>query len=281
MDCNTSPKTAKNVLIPRVWLWISVFISALVTITSVLGIFFKGTYSRETEAWAVQAIGQDYANLAVVFLLLICTYYLSKNSLRAYLIWLGAFIYLVYAFVIYAFFVHFSFLFLVYVAILGSSSYTLARGLMAAATTNLSPSFLSITRSRKIVSALLMLTGILFSALWLSEIVPDLLSGKIPSSLIETGLWVNPVHVLDLGFVLPGMIITSVLLWKGKTWGFLMAVPLMVFLVTMGMGIIATFVISAMRGMPSSLPAGIIIGTIMILGTYFTYLFLNEVKEIN
>jgi hypothetical protein len=112
----------------------------------------------------------------------------------------------------------------------------------------------------------------------LSEIVPNLLSNNLPTSLVETGLWVNPVHVLDLAFVLPGMIITSVLLWRKNLWGFLMAVPFLVFLVTMGMGIIATFIISAMKGMPSSLPAGMIIGLIMILSTYFSYLFLKEVK---
>ena len=61
--------------------------------------------------------------------------------------------------------------------------------------------------------------------------------------------------------------------------GFLMAVPLMVFSVTMGAGIISMFIISAIKGMPSSLPAGMIIGLIMLLSVYFSYLFLREVKE--
>jgi hypothetical protein len=280
MPRNISPRIGKEALIPKVWLWSSVFVCVLVTVTSLLGIFYKGTYSRETEAWAVQAIGQDYANLVVVLLLLICTYYLSKNSLRAYLVWMGSYIYLVYAFVIYTFFVHFNFLFLIYIIILGLSFYTLAGGLMAADKAALSTSFLSNTKS-KLVSALLMAVGILFSSLWLSEIVPNLLSNKIPPSLLETGLWVNPIHVLDLAFMMPALIITSVLLWKKQIWGFLLAVPLMVFLVTMGAGIIATFIISAMGGMPGSLPAGAIIGLVMLLSTYFSYLFLREVKEIN
>jgi thiamine transporter ThiT len=61
--------------------------------------------------------------------------------------------------------------------------------------------------------------------------------------------------------------------------GFLLAVPLMVFSVTMGAGIIIMFVISAIKGMPSSLPAGMIIGLIMLLSVYFSYLFLREVNE--
>jgi len=123
------------------------------------------------------------------------------------------------------------------------------------------------------VSALLVIIGNFFISLWLSEIVPNLLSNKIPANLIETGLWVNPVHVLDLAFVLPGIIITSALLWRKQMWGFLLAVPFLVFLVTMGMGIIAMFIISAIKGMPTTSPAVMIIGLIMILSTYFPYLF--------
>ncbi len=278
MNHNSSPTIMKKVAIANVWLWLSVFVSILVTITSLSGIFLKRTYSRETEAWAVQAIGQDYANLIVVILLLVSTYYVSKNSLRAYLIWLGAYIYIIYAFAIYAFAVHFNFLFLIYTIILGVSFYTLVGGLRAVDTKNLSASFLTNTKS-KIVSALLMIIGISFGLLWLSEIVPSLLSNEIPPSLVETGLGVNPVHVLDLAFVLPGMIITSALLWKRNMMGFLLAVPFMVFSVTMGAGIIIMFAISAIKGMPSSLPAGMIIGLIMLLSVYFSYLFLREVNE--
>ena len=278
MSHNTSLTIIKKVAIPNVWLWLSVFVSILVTITSLLGIFFERTYSRETEAWAVQAIGQDYANLALVILLLVSTYYVSRNSLRAYLVWIGAYIYLIYAFAIYAFSVHFNFLFLIYIIILGASFYTLVGGLRAVDTTNLSTSFLSNTKSKR-VSALLMIIGAMFSTLWLSEIVPSLLSNKIPSNLVETGLWANPVHVLDLAFLLPSMVITSVLLWRKELLGFLLAVPLLVFSVIMSLGIIAVFIISASMGRPSSLPAGMIIGLLMLLSMFFSYQFLKEVKE--
>ena len=53
-------------MIPNVWLWLSVFFSILIAITSLSGIFLERTYLRETKAWALQAIGQDYGNLAVV-----------------------------------------------------------------------------------------------------------------------------------------------------------------------------------------------------------------------
>jgi hypothetical protein len=75
------------------------------------------------------------------------------------------------------------------------------------------------------------------------------------------------------------MVITSVLLWRRNMLGFLLAVPLLVFSATMGMGIISMFTISAIMGLPSSLPAGMIVGIIMLLSVYFSYLFLREVRE--
>lgn len=96
---------------------------------------------------------------------------------------------------------------------------------------------------------------------------------------METQLWVNPVQVLDLAFLLPGMIITSVMLWRREVLGYLMAVSLLVFATTMGLGIIVMFALSAASGLPYSLPAGAIVGIIMVLGTLFSWLFLNDVKE--
>lgn len=277
MNNNISRTRSKNILVPAIWLWISALVSALVAATSLSGILLEKTYSREALAWAVQAVGQDFANLAVVALLLVCTFYLSKRSLKAYLVWLGAYFYLVYAFAIYAFFIHFNFLFLVYVLILGLSFYALVGGLMAADPATLSKSLLHNTRS-KASSVMLMLIAVLFGSLWLSEIIPALLSDSIPANLVETGLWVNPIHVLDLAFLLPCMIITSNLLWRDEFYGSLLAVPLLVFSVAMGMGIIAMFIISASQGIAIPLPAAILVCLIMLLSACCSYLFLKEIK---
>jgi hypothetical protein len=105
-------------------------------------------------------------------------------------------------------------------------------------------------------------------------------SDTVPVSLIENALPVNSVQLLDLAFLVPGMIITSVLLWRKQVGGFLLAVPLIVFFVTMGMVIIAIFINSAIKGRQASLPAGIIIILMMLMSTYFSYLFLKEVKMV-
>jgi hypothetical protein len=168
--------------------------------------------------------------------------------------------------------------FLLYILILGASFFTLIGGLIAVDTENIAAALRTNTRSR-IVSMLLMFIAIMFSTLWLNEIVPFLLLNEVPPVLNEIGLLTNPVHVLDLAFILPGTIIVSTLLWKREALGLLLAVPLLVFMATMGTGIIAMFVLSASNGGASVLPAGLAIGMIMLLSMYYSYLFLKEVKD--
>jgi hypothetical protein len=54
-----------------------------------------------------------------------------------------------------------------------------------------------------LVGALLFVFGLLFALQWLSEIVLAIFSGTAPKGFADTGHPVNPIHVLDLAFVLP------------------------------------------------------------------------------
>ncbi len=83
--------------------------------------------------------------------------------------------------------------------------------------------------------------------LWLSEDVPALLSGARPQSLVEMGLPTNPVHILDLGFFLPAVIVTGVLLLKRTTIAYTVAPAMIVFLLLTGMPILLTPVVQTVR----------------------------------
>jgi hypothetical protein len=108
------------------WVALSVLAALVATATSLAGIFRPGTYARETPAWAVQAMGQDCANLLVAVVLLGSAVFLRRGSGRALLIWLGCLLYFIYTFAISAFSVHFNQLFLAYEAVLGASFYATA-----------------------------------------------------------------------------------------------------------------------------------------------------------
>lgn len=58
----------------------------------------------------------------------------------------------------------------------------------------------------------LTVVGALLASLWLSEMVPDSLSGEPSRSATDWNVPTNPVHVLDLAFFLPAVITSAVLL---------------------------------------------------------------------
>ena len=204
--------------ISKTVLRLSVLAALLVLLASVSGIFLKSIYARETPSGAVQGIGQDIVNIVAVAVLLIAVYFVNKGSVKAFLVLSGVLLYLIYAYAIYAFDVHFNHLFLVYVAILGLSSYALVGGVIHLHLDKYRASFSATTKARA-VSVFLLVLGIGFYLLWLSEEIPALLTGKIPQSVMVANLPTNPVHVLDLALYLPAMIITAVLLWRRKLLG--------------------------------------------------------------
>lgn len=265
--------------VPVIWARTSVLIAILVIFTSLCGIFLPSTYAREVPLWAVQAVGQDIANLFVATLLLCCIYFLTRRSLRAYLVWLGLLMYLIYAFAIYAFALHFQSLFLCYVAVLGLSAFTLAGGLMAA-------DFESVARilrtnpALRYAAIILGIIAVLFTYLWLSAIIPNLLAGTVPEKIVALNLPVSPIHVLDLAFLLPGMLATAYLLRQDSPTGYLMAVPMLIFSITMGSGILAMNLLSLLTGMPYSVSSSILVSLIVVICTVLVYVCLKGIGGI-
>jgi hypothetical protein len=265
--------------IRHVWIGLSVLVSALVAVASAAGIFLKSIYAQETASWAAQGIGQDFVNLAVaVPALLASAWFLRKGSVRGLLVWMGVLIYIIYSYLMYAFSVHFGLMFPVYVAALGLSFYTLFGSLFSLDRAALGALFPPSVNGKP-AAVYLMVSGVAFAWLWLSDIVHALAAGTAPAGLAETGLPVNFVHVEDLGFILPGMIITSIMLWKRKTLGYLFAAPLMVFAAIMGVGIISMFAAMSRRGLGGGGPMGIVMGVLVAASVLITVLFLMNVKR--
>src|SRR5215208_466539 len=119
-----SPRTTT-----RIWLWLTGPIAFLVAIAAGVGFFIEDLY-RDAPVNAAQAVGQDLITLVVALPVLIVSAGLALHgSMRAHLVWLGALGYLVYTYASYALAIEFNSLFLVYVALLGLSLYTLIGGL--------------------------------------------------------------------------------------------------------------------------------------------------------
>src|SRR5687767_13917567 len=109
---------------PRPFLWLSLLLAVLVAAASGAGILLEGTYAKESASWAAQGVGQDIVTLTLaVPLLIVSAIEASRGSKRALLVWTGVLVYLVYSYTLYAFFIHFNALFVVYTAALGLSFY--------------------------------------------------------------------------------------------------------------------------------------------------------------
>jgi hypothetical protein len=260
-------------LVPRGWIALTIPIAITMTLSSAAGAF-GGAYARETASWAAQGLGQDFANLFVVLPFFVAAAALAwRGSFRAFLLWLGALLYLLYSYVLYALCVHFNAWFLTYIATLGLTFYALVGVVAALDREHVSRAFNRATRTRGL-SALLIVVGVGFAALWLSDVVPAIARGRAPASVDEVGLPVNPVHVMDLAFALPGLMLTGVLLRRRHPYGLLLAVPCATFLILMGVAILAMAWSMSIRAVPGAggLPVPIVITIALAAYTTATYL---------
>lgn len=250
------------------FIWLSMAAGLLMALTSLLGLADPNTYERETPNWAAQAVGQDFINLAVAFpvLLISSILVLRRDSFRAFLVWAGVLIYVVYSFILYSFFVHFGPLFLLYTATLGLSFYSFLGGIV---TLDWQAAKRSLAAVRTGPASILLATvAVLFSLLWLVDIIGALKRGGIPQDLEKVGLWVNPIHVLDLSLLLPGAFIVAVLLLRKSTLGLVLAVPYLVFFALMGIAIISMAINTQTAGPQMAVMSAIVIASALISAGY-------------
>lgn len=253
-----APVTTQRPPLP-IFAW-SLSVCILVTVASVSGLSFPWAYAQETANWALQAQGQDIGNLLAVVALMASAVRYRAGSFRAGLVWLGTLLYLIYAYLVYAMAVHLNALFLVYVAVLGLSTYAVAFT---------APALIAGDRSfpdggrRSLAAWTLIGTGALFAVLWLSELVPALLAGQVPASLAEAGLGVNPIHVIDLAVVLPGFILAGVASLQGRRHGLFWLAPWLAFSVLMGASIVAAMLLIAAAGYPGTLPPTVMVSIVV------------------
>jgi len=214
-------------------------------------------YARETPNWAAQAIGQDWVDLLFGVPWLVIT---AAGSLRgsrgARLLLAGGLLYTLYELVIYAFAVHFNALFLVYCASLGLSLMCFVTVFSALAQEDVRSWFAEQVPVRA-PGLFLILVGVAFAVLWLGEIVPALVHGTIPRTIVEAGVPTNPVHVIDLSAVLPAHVASGVLILRRHRLGYAAAPVVLAFGVLMALSISGMMVVMYLRGVESSLTVSV------------------------
>ena len=159
--------------------------------------------------------------------------------------------------------VHFSQLFLVYVAVLGLSSYAV---LCSVDRLRAADGDVPARPARRLAgwTSIAIAIGVLFTLLWLSELVPATVSDETPASVVEAGLWVNPVHVIDLALLLPAFVVAGVLTLRARQPGLFLVGPLLVFSVLMAASIVAAMVLVTAEGFDDTLPPLVMVSTVAV-----------------
>jgi len=209
-------------------------VAVLLAVISLGGLLAPGAYAREAPAWIAQAMGQDWFDLLVAApWIAVCGLRARTGAYRWGVLLAGGYAYAVYELAIYAFAVHFNALFLVYCAALGLASFALI-ATIGELLVHREPVH---RRAAHLAGGYLIAIAALFGALWLLEDVPAVVGGAPPEALVETGLFTNPVHVIDLAFVLPAHAIAGILLLRGRPRGEVYAPILLAFGVVMAASI--------------------------------------------
>lgn len=228
---------------------LTVLIAILAAAAAVAGLSMPNLY-RDAPTVVPQALGQDAVTLfAAVPVLVAALLAARRGSLRGRLLWLGALGYMLYAYGTYALWARWNPLFLVYVALFGLSLYAVALGLLRTDARALRATLVT-TRPARPIARFLFITAVLVSALWLSEQIVALLRGAAPPTLAQMETGTNVIHVFDLGVVMPAFVITAVLLWRDRPWGYVLAGLLLVKAATIGAAVLAMMWFMARAGFP-------------------------------
>lgn len=256
---------------------LTILLAISLTLVSVAGVFVPGTYSRDAASMAAQGVGQDFVDLFLVVPLLVISFFFSARGNRiGALLYSGTVFYIMYSFIIYCFGVHFNQLFLLYCFTLGVSLYAFIvvmadlRKLDAGAWFDKAPA--------KLVSGYTLFVALVFYALWLNSIIPAIISNQAPSEVSENELLVNPVHVIDLAFALPGLIIGSILLWKKRGLGYIIVSTALVFMVLLTIALAAMVIMLVVKEISEDFTVAMVFGVLSVTSVVFTIILLRKIK---
>jgi hypothetical protein len=253
-------------------------VAVLGAIASLASVLHPQVY-RDAMTLRVQAHGQDWVTLVIgVPLLVVSLVFSVRGSLRAQLVRLGALAYFLYTYVSYTFGAAYNDLFLLYVAILSFSFFAFVLGMMALDVRDIRFRFSERT-PEKIVAIYFLVFGLLIAFQWLSEILPAIVARQLPDTIVATRVYTLVIQALDLGLVIPLLILTGILLWRRKPWGYALAGLLLVKVSMLGLAVISMMFFMARAANPVPLGQVILFAVITVLAVALSVVFLWNLRE--
>jgi hypothetical protein len=258
---------------------LSVMLAVILAVVSFFGIFVPGTYARETASMAAQGIGQDIFNLFfIVPLFLVSVLVLRRKSVPAFYVFGGIVFYILYSFVIYCFGVHFNSMFLLYCVTLGLATYLFIIFLHVSGNLDVRSWYDDLTPKRT-TGIYIIVVSLLFYVLWMKDIIPAIIKNDVPASVSDFNLLVNPVHVIDISFVLPGLIISAVLLMKKSNLGYILGPISLVFIIILAIALAMMVIMMKVKGISEEASVIGIFVFLAFVSLIFLILFFMRIKR--
>lgn len=224
---------------------------AAAAIASLAG-FIPGVY-RDPKVVIAQSHGFDVGNLIAVLILGLGLTWSARGSVRARLVATGALGFLIYSFVTYAFLIVLNTATVLYIAVLGFGVWSFITGFAAVDDQEADQLAAGHLYQRLTAGFMIAIAG-LFALTWLREIAGSVVSGQLPAGLAAAGWPMNPVYVLDLGFVVPVVLLGALRLVRRKPGGARYAVPFLIFLPLLSISVLLMTVGMAIDGQPLVMP---------------------------
>jgi len=274
----------------------TLFIAVLATVAASVGIFSRsgpgrtdhvsvhgqtvvlygqGVYRHMSADVAIQGIAQDWVTLcAGVPLLLISLFYFRKNSLRGAILLAGTSFYFLVTYLFYLAMAMYNPLYLMYVALLSCSFFTVALTMIPLLQHDWTGVFAEKTARR--AGLFMMINSAMVAMLWLGVILPPLLDGSIfPKDLHHYTTLI--VQGFDLGLLLPLGAVAGFLAFRRRTVGFLLTNVYLVFLSVLMLALISKIAFMGHAG-ANVVPVVFIMPTIFLISLAFSILQLRGLR---
>jgi hypothetical protein len=218
---------------------LTILVSCLALIASIGGLLIADVYKDVgviRQAW----FANDFVTIPFAILLPITLLLQKRGDERPILVWLGLMLYMCYNYAFYLFGAKFNEFFLLYVALFSLSLYSIIIGLL-----NIDIYTIQETaRFRKrqlLISSFLFLLAVPLCIVELKQCLTFIFSGKAPE--VPT-----LIFALDLSTVVPTTLLASILLWKNKPWGNVLAMMMLVKSFAYGLVLVTATLVIARSG---------------------------------
>jgi hypothetical protein len=242
----------------------------------IVPIYGNGIYKDMSSDLAVQGIAQDYVTLFIAMpMLLLSMFFSLKGSIRARFLLAGTLNYFLVTYLFYLEIAMYNFMFLAYVAILGTSFFAFLLTLLSFDIEAI-PEMFSNQIPFKLTGGFLIFNSIIIGLLWLSVVVPPLIKGTIIPIEVQHYTTLT-VQGLDLGLFLPISFVSGFLMLKKDKFGYLAATVMLVFLPLLMTALVAKLIAMSSTGV-SVVPAIFIIPAILLTALICCYLQFKNIK---